>query len=123
MLYMMLKIWAASREARLLASHPDVHAFVTSITAFYTTFHDFIKLIDRSSTPVEYLAHFYQTWDECDDFLHDYNVVRSGPTKFGSLRPNTGSRYVYTSEDVKYLERRVVLLLYIMQAVMDDILL
>jgi hypothetical protein len=119
----MLQIWEASRDARLLASSPDVHALVRSIATFHTTFHDFIKLIDRSGSPVEYLDHFYQTWDECDDFLHDYNVLRSGTTKIGSLRPNTGSRYVYTSEDVNCLESRVVLLLYIMQATIDDILL
>jgi len=118
----MLQIWEASRDARLLASSPD-HTLVTSITTFHTTFHDFIKLIDRSGTPVEYVDHFYQTWDECDDFLYHYNVLRSGTTKVGSLRPYTGARYVYTSKDVKYLERRVVLLLYIMQATIDDILL
>jgi hypothetical protein len=119
----MFQIWQASREARLLASSPDVHTLVTSITTFHITFHDFIKLTDRSGTPVQYLDHFYQTWDECDDFLHDYNVLRSDTTKVGSLRQYTGARYVYTSKDVKYLENRVVLLLYIMQATVDDILL
>jgi hypothetical protein len=107
----------------LLASSPDAPRLVTSITTLHTTFQDFFKLIDRKGTKVEYFDHFYQTWDECDDFLHDYDALRSSRTRVGSLREFSGARYVYTSEDVKYLERRVVLLLYIMQATIDDILL
>jgi hypothetical protein len=119
----MLQVWQASRDARALASYPDAEALAPSITSFHNTFDDFVKLCDRSGSPIEARDHFFRTWDECDDFLHDYDAIQNGATKLRGPRPCRGARYVYTELDVKDFGRRVGLLLYIMQAKMDDILL
>jgi hypothetical protein len=119
----MLQIWQASRDARPLASYPDVQALRPSMTSFHNTFEDFAKLCDLSGSPIEARDHFYRTWDECAEFLRHRDAIQNGATKLGDPRLYGGARYVYTKLDVKDLRRRVELLLYIMQAKMDDILL
>lgn len=127
----------ASREAKPLAlgfggsflkPSSKVHALANSFIDFSKTYPPFREILAQDGTTLEFIDDFVQTWDECNDFLYDFESLQRGAawTKRQPLVPGPShrlARYVYSREDFGRLERRLELQLYIMYAKMDDIVL
>jgi hypothetical protein len=130
-------IIAANRRAKPLAlgfggSFGDpsstISALAKSFLTFRSTYKSFMQILAQEETTIEFIDDFSQTWDECNDFLDDYENLQHGAAFAlrwpATPEPSHGlARYVYTDEDIVRLKKRVGFQLHIMLAKMDDIIL
>jgi hypothetical protein len=127
----------ACREARPLAlgfggafQQPSRHVkrLASDMSAFHTAFKDLEFVLGGENTAVEWIDECRQTFEECEDFLSDFQSLQTGrdfdkrPTSFLEL-PYKMGRYMYTDTEIASLEARLHIQLNIMNAEMDDVVL
>lgn len=130
-------MWATCCEARPLAlgfqgtfRQPSrrVGRLARKMSAFCNAFKDLEFVLEGENTTVEGIDGFRQTFEECDEFLSDFQSLQAGqdfdkrPTGFPEL-PYKMGRYMYTDTEIDSLEARVDIQLNIMNAKMDDVVL
>jgi hypothetical protein len=98
------------------------------MSAFCNAFEDLEFVLERENTTVEWIDGFRQTFEECDEFLSDFQSLQAGldfdmrPTGLPEL-PYKMGRYMYTDTEIASLEARVDIQLNTMNAKMDDVVL
>lgn len=133
----MSEIWRTCCKAQPLAlgfggtfRRPSqvVKRLANEMASFQVAFKDLEFVLKRENTTVEWIDGFRQTFDECNDFLFDFQALQDGrdfdkrPTGFPDI-PYTMGRYMYTDAEIAFLGERVGLQLNVMHAKMDDIVL
>jgi hypothetical protein len=131
----MSHVWATCCEARPLAlgfqgtfhqPSRQVKRLAQKMAAFCNAFKDLEFVLEGENTTVEWIDGFRQTFEECDEFLSDFQSLQAGqgfekrPTGFPKLPYKMGS-YMYTDTEIANLEARVDIQLNIMNAKMDDV--
>lgn len=96
--------------------------------SFTTSFQALIYILNQEHMILAWADDFRQTFDECDDFLSDFQALQRGETfgkRLASLPDITYkmARYMYTDDEIAVLEQRIDLQLHVMHAKMDDIVL
>jgi hypothetical protein len=125
---------SASRDAKALAlgfggsyltPSQTINALAVSASEFRKTFQAFAEMLTQDESSIEFFDEFAQTWDECSDFLYDYDRLRRG-VAFAKRQPPVPApahrlaRYVYTDKEIDRLRRRIELQHYIMLAKLDE---
>jgi hypothetical protein len=123
--------WRACCEARPLAFHQPswrIRRLASHMSAFHIAFRDLEFILHGDSPTVEWVEDFRQTFDECDDFLFDFQALQAGqefdnrPAGLPKL-PYKMGRYMYTDAEIDSLKERVDVQLDIMNARLDNIVL
>jgi hypothetical protein len=133
----MSQLWGPSCEAQPLAlafhgtfrkPSRQIRRLAKKMAAFHAAFKDLEFVLEEENTTVEWINGFHQTFDECDDFLSDFDSLQAGQDFYGrpaalSELPYKMGRYMYTDPEVTRLEARVDIQLNILNAKMDNVVL
>lgn len=105
-----------------------VRLFARKAVSFKATFEDLQFILNEENITLEWIDSFYQTHDECNDFLFDFEDLQNGrgfdkrPAQLPDI-PYKMARYTYTDAEIALLEEKIDLQLHIMNAKMNDIVL
>lgn len=136
----MTDLWQACKRAKPLAlgfggaygaPSERIERLSKLVDSFLYTFENLEDISKRQNAFVERISTFTQTFDECTDFVYDYDDLKRNAKKFDKREPASDRvqlqyqlpRYVYTDEDIIKFEDRLRFQLYAMDVKLDDIIL